>query len=188
MDRPTLSSGATPANFGDLVLVHCVGAGDKVGRLYTGGSGELSLAARDLSRRHDVSMPQRPQSNGVAAQAVRRVLGGTRSLVLQSGLPLPCWADVANGFCALRNVVDKVDSDKAPYFPRHGAHFGGQLVPFGASVDYKPASFQDKNAIHISAEDRPWYLRGLSLPLRWLLERRLLRVRRELVSGGDSMA
>lgn len=94
-----------------------------------------------------MSTPQRPQPNGVAEQAVRRVWEGTGSLLLQSGLPHPCWSDAANAICALRNIVDKVDGDKTPYFLRNGARFGGQLISFGASVEYKPASFKEKSAI-----------------------------------------
>lgn len=80
------------ANDTMMGLIHIVGASDTVGRLYTDGSGELSLAAQNLLWGHDVSTPQRPQSNGVAGQAARRVFEGARSLLLQPGLPHPCWA------------------------------------------------------------------------------------------------
>lgn len=64
----------------------------------------------------------------VAEQAVRRVWEGTRSLLLQSGLPHPCWAHAAKAFCAPRNAVDKVDGDKTPHFLRHGSHLGSLLA------------------------------------------------------------
>lgn len=103
-----------------MCLMHFVGPEDYVTWLYTDGSGELLLVVGSLLWGHDVSAPQRPQSNGVAEQAVRPDLEGTR--FLQPGLPHPCWCDAANAFCALRNAVGKVDSDKTPYLLRHGTH------------------------------------------------------------------
>lgn len=118
-----------PAKDTMAALIHFAGPNDKVGRLYIDWSGYLSSVARDLLWRHYVSMPQRPQPNSVAEQAVRRVLEGALSLLLQPGLPHPCWRDAANACCALRNAVDKVDGDETPDLLRHGAHVGGQLIP-----------------------------------------------------------
>lgn len=56
---------------------------------------QLEVARCQLQRtwRHDVSTPQRPESNGVAEQAARQMLEGARSLLLQLGLPHPFWCD-----------------------------------------------------------------------------------------------
>lgn len=48
--------------------------------------------------------------------------------------------------------------DKAPHSLRLGAQFARQLIPFGAAVHYKPASFKGKNAIH---KFSPWTAREI---------------------------
>ena len=91
MDRFThwLSSYPSPINDADsteLALKHFMG-GSKVRRAYTDGSGELAVACKSLKITHDVATPHRPQPNGVAERAVRRVLEGTRAILHASGLP-----------------------------------------------------------------------------------------------------
>ena len=69
-----------PAKSGDesiTALQHVIGKA-QIKRLYSDGSGELESASIFLTTPHDVSTPQRPQNNGVAERAVRRVIEGTR--------------------------------------------------------------------------------------------------------------
>ena len=61
----------------------CLGA-------FTDGSREFEYALKRLEIAHDTSTPYRPQSNGRAEQAVRRVKEGTRCMLTQSGLR-PEW-------------------------------------------------------------------------------------------------
>ena len=68
-------------------LQNFVGPKDVARRLYSDNSGELETAALKPMWRHDTATPNRPQTNGVAESAVRRVLEGTRAVLLQSGLP-----------------------------------------------------------------------------------------------------
>ena len=63
-------------------LQNYVGPKDKVKRLYSDNSGEIEAAILKLQWRHDTSTPNRPQTNGVAEGAVRRVLEGTRAVLL----------------------------------------------------------------------------------------------------------
>ena len=128
-------------------LQNFVGSNDKVKRFYTDGSGELITAAKRLAWRHDTSTPQRPQTNGMAESAVRKVLDGTRAVLLQSGLPHRWWSEASRCFCFLRNVCDIVRDGKTPYQLRHDAEFGGMLLPFGCLVQYKPASNREKAAV-----------------------------------------
>ena len=61
-------------------------------------------------------------------------------------------------YCFLRNVVDLVSpaSDgendppptATPYKLRFGEDFRGPLIPFGAEINYKPSSQQDKDRLH----------------------------------------
>ena len=53
---------------------------------YTDGAPEFTKAMRDLGIPHDKSTAHRPQTNGVAERAVRRVKEGTSSCLVQSGL------------------------------------------------------------------------------------------------------
>jgi hypothetical protein len=55
-------------------------------RAYIDGSQELKGACKALGILRDVATPRRPQTNGVAERAVRRVLEGTRALLLARGL------------------------------------------------------------------------------------------------------
>ena len=120
-------------------LQHFVGKA-KVKLLYSDGSGELDAASRTMEIPHDVSTPQRPQNNGVAERAVRRVIEGTRCCLLQSGLTHQWWREAMRAYCYNRNASDVVEGGKTPYEHRFGQPFGGLLLPFGCSVEYKPES------------------------------------------------
>ena len=63
----------------------------KVKYAYTDGSGELKNALDELEILHDTSTPHRPQTNGVAERAVRRVTEGTSATLLQSGFDEHWW-------------------------------------------------------------------------------------------------
>lgn len=131
-----------------LVLMHLTGGAVEIGRICTDGSGELMAAARDLSWRHDVSTPQGPLSNGVAEQAIRRTLAGSRALLLQSGRPHPFWCDDVQALGALRNMSDKIDGRRTRCLLRHGRDLNGFVRPFGASTECEPASHMEENRIN----------------------------------------
>ncbi len=117
---------------------------DKVLRLYSDNS--LEIAALELGWRHDSCTPNRPQSNGSAERAVRRVLDGTRTILYRSGLPHSWWAEATQGCCYLRNITDVVRDDKTPYQLRHEEPFPGYRIPFGSVVEYLPSSAREKDA------------------------------------------
>ena len=113
---------------------------DKVLRLYSDSSKEIAKAAPDLGWRHDSCTPHRPQSNGSAERAVRRVLDGARTILFRSGLPHSWWPKASQCYCYLRNITDKVRGYKTPYELRHGVPFPGLYIPFGAALEYLPTS------------------------------------------------
>ena len=126
-------------------LQNFVGPREKVEYFYTDNSGELAAAAKTLGWRHDTSTPNRPQTNGMAESAVRKVLEGTRAVLLQSGLPHRWWAEAAQCYCSLRNVCDVVVDGVTAYQRRQQQDFKGVRLPFGCAVQYKPSAAREVN-------------------------------------------
>ena len=106
--------------------------------VYTDCSPELSAALRNLQWRHDTATPYRPQTNGVAERAVRRVVDGTKSVLLASGLEHCWWREASECFAILHNISSRGPSGKTPYEAMHGEPFEGFIVPFGAQIRFKP--------------------------------------------------
>ena len=111
--------------------------------LYTDNSLEFGKACEDLSWNHCTSTPHRSETDGIAEKAVRRMKGGTPSVLLQSGLGNEWWADYMEIYCYLGNVQDLFSDVKTPYERRFGVPFIGPVVPFGAMVEYHPISAKD---------------------------------------------
>ena len=111
--------------------------------MYSDGSGELKGAAEKLNWLQDVSTPHRPQTNGVAERAVRKVIEGSRTLLLASGLSHGWWAEATKCFAHLHNLTIPAHDGLTPYQLRAGKEFKGTLVPFGASIQYKPAAARE---------------------------------------------
>merc|ERR1712015_289229 len=78
----------------------------KAQHVYTDNSKEFIKALDDLGMSHDTSTPYRPQTNGVAERAVRRVKEGTSCALVQSGMSSAWWNWAMRCYCMLRNVVD----------------------------------------------------------------------------------
>lgn len=126
---------------------------------------------RKLPWRTDASTSRRPQSNGVAEQAVRRRLEETRSLLLQSALPHPLLCEASQALCALKNLSGRDDGKKTPYCLRHRAklwrphcsfwcrHQIQARVPKGRGRDPEACS-----------EDCAWHLRRLRPPFKRSVE------------------
>ena len=81
-------------------------------------------------------------------KSVRRVKEGASAVLLQSGLDEREWSDSMECYCYLRNVQDLLADGKMPYERRFGQPFGGQIIPFGAMVEYHPTSTKDQSRIH----------------------------------------
>ena len=89
-----------------MALQRFMGPGNKPKYIYTDCSQEFEKAAKELGWLHDESAPYRPETNGVAERAVRRVKEGTAATLVQSGFDEPWWDHAMVCFCFLRNVVD----------------------------------------------------------------------------------
>ena len=143
-------------------FTHFTGNGE-IERFYSDGSKELAKMTADLGISHDTSTPYRPETNGVAERAVRRVLEGSRAVLLQSNLPHDWWSEAATCFCFLRNVSDAVDGKLTPYELRYGEKFKGHKIPFGAFVEYRPpGKKKDEKKMKFEARTRTGVFVGYS--------------------------
>jgi len=119
--------------------------------VYTDNSKEQIKAFEDLGLSHDTSTPHRPETNGIAERAVRRVKEGTSCTLAQSGFGDEWWAHAMVCFCFLRNVVDILLSGHTAYFGRFGVDYTGPTIPFGAEIEYQPSSQKDIKRLHSMA-------------------------------------
>ena len=76
--------------------------------------------------------PVRPETNGVAERAVRRVKEGTSATLLQSGLTEYWWNEDRN----------------TAFEKRFNQPFKGPIVPFGSQIEYKPSRDSDIQRLH----------------------------------------
>ena len=113
---------------------------------YSDNSSELHAAALTMKWIHESCVPHRPATNGVVERAMRSVVDGTRTFLIQSGLPISWWSVAAKAFCFAHNVKSETDVDDdgvvtsvpSPYRLRHKENYVGELVPFGCLVRYLP--------------------------------------------------
>ena len=56
---------------------------------YSDNSGELEVAAKKLCFPRETSLPSKPQNNAIAERNNKDILQGTRTTLIQAGLP-PC--------------------------------------------------------------------------------------------------
>jgi len=112
--------------------------------VYSDNSPEIKAAMKELNVLHDTSIPYRPQTNGIAERAVRRVKEGTTCTLVQSGLGEEWWAEAMECYTYLRCIVDIMKEDMTSYQLRFGAPFEGPIIPFGAHVKYKPSNPKHK--------------------------------------------
>ena len=102
--------------------------------IYTDISLEFGKACEDLSWNHCASTPHRPETNGIAERAVRRVKEGTSAVLLQSGLDETWWAGSVECYCFLRNVQDLLYDGQTPYERRFGEPLSRPIIPFLSMV------------------------------------------------------
>jgi hypothetical protein len=94
------------------------------GPIYSDNSGELRKACDVLNDSQDTSTPHRPQSSGVAEQAVRRCEEGTSCQIQQSGFMAAWWDWAMLAFCALYNITGKVVVKGGTRMTLYPAKFG----------------------------------------------------------------
>ncbi len=76
--------------------------------------------------------------NSLIERATQDFLQGTRTLLLQAGLPACFWSSAAPCYCLLDNISDKKESVSA-WEQTYGEAFPGKRLPFGCLVSYIPS-------------------------------------------------
>lgn len=125
-----------------------LGPQTKAKHAYSDNSKELAKAFKDLDITHDTSTPYRPETNGVAERAVRRVKEGTACALVQSGFDELWLVFAMECYCYLRNIVDVLISNEIAYHRRFGENFKGPILPFGCEIRYKPITKDDIARCH----------------------------------------
>ena len=115
---------------------------------YTDAAPELKLVFDELDYPGGTATPHRPETNGVAERAGRRVREGTSCAMIQCGWDYVWWDLCQNAYCFLRKVVDEQRSGHTSYYARYGENFGGPVVPVSAEVSYKPITQKDIDRLH----------------------------------------
>ena len=115
-------------------LLHFFAVEDEVGTVYSDNAPELEGAIARYGVRHNTSRPYVDESKAVVEREIRTILEGTRSNLLQSGLPDKLWPLAAQHHAMALNLSRRVDTGMIPWTERFGEDFVGRLIPFGAKV------------------------------------------------------
>ena len=72
--------------------------------VYSDNAGNIKKAVRDLRLAHEFSLPGVPKSNGLIERYVGDVLQGTRTYLVQAGLPICFWPYASQCYVFCYNV------------------------------------------------------------------------------------
>ena len=118
----------------------------KVGCVYTDNSGELKKACRMMRVNREPSQPGVPQSNAKIERTNLDVLEGTRTALVQAGLPECFWSFAAPTYCFLRNTEYEGRQKGSRWAIAHGqGEFKGMRIPFGCEVIFNPSPTKKKD-------------------------------------------
>ena len=108
--------------------------------IYSDGAPEIIKALRGKNIVQERSTTGKSQNNGVIERANRIIEDGARTLLIQAGLPTHCWSFAVPHFSFSYNIAKRLDDgEDSSWNKRHGqGQFKGQLIPFGALVDFVP--------------------------------------------------
>ena len=113
---------------------HFLSHNDEVGAVYTDNSRELISTIGELGYRHQTSTEHVDSSKSFVEREFRHMLEGTRTNLVQSGLPLQDWPLAMQHFSLAVNATPQLNGDEAPWKLRFDEDFLGQLIPFGAKI------------------------------------------------------
>ena len=73
-------------------------------------------------------------SKSFVEREIRHMLEGTRTNLVQSGLPVRMWPLAMQHFSLAVSASPQLNGDESQWKRRFGEDFPGQLIPFGAKV------------------------------------------------------
>nr|GEV53445.1 putative ribonuclease H-like domain-containing protein [Tanacetum cinerariifolium] len=97
---------------------------------------DLNQFCRVKGIKREFSVPRTPQQNGIAERKNRTLIEAARTLLADSLLPIPFWAEAVNATCYVQNrVLVTKPHNKTPYELLHGRLPSiGFMRPFGCPV------------------------------------------------------
>nr|GFA08490.1 putative ribonuclease H-like domain-containing protein [Tanacetum cinerariifolium] len=97
---------------------------------------DLNQFCRLKGIKREFSVPRTPQQNGIAERKNRTLIEAARTLLANSLLPIPFWAEAVNTACYVQNrVLVTKPHNKTPYELLHGRLPSiGFMRPFGCPV------------------------------------------------------
>ena len=113
---------------------HFLSHKDEVGAVYTDNSRELIATISELGYRHQTSTEYVDSSKSFVEREIRHMLEGTRTNLVQAGLPLQYWPLAMQHFSTAVNATPQLNGDDAPWKLRFEEDFPGLLIPFGAKI------------------------------------------------------
>ena len=94
---------------------HFLSHKDEVGAVYTDNSRELIATISELGYRHQTSTEYVDSSKSFVEREIRHMLEGTRTNLVQSGLPLQYWPMAMQHFSMAVNATPQLNGDDAPW-------------------------------------------------------------------------
>ena len=86
---------------------------DEVGAVYTDNSRKLIATIGELGYRHQTSTEYVDSSKSFVEREIRHMLEGTRTNLVQSGLPLQYWPMAMQHFSMAVNATPQLNGDDA---------------------------------------------------------------------------
>ncbi len=142
--------------------LRCFAGSNTLKRVWTDNSPELIATMIEAKVVHDLSTQGQPQSNGRAERLVRRTMDGTKTLLLQAGLPGAFWPYAMKAYCFAQNT-EMIDGDSAWHKRHKQGHFDGPKIPFGALIDFKPQKDDAKKITKGSPDTVPGVFLGYKI-------------------------
>ena len=117
-------------------MLHFLAVDDNVKVLYSDNAIEFDYVAKQLRCRHNTSRAYVDENKAVIEREIRTILEGTRSNLVQSGLPDRYWPLAAQHHAMCLNITKRLDNGQVPWEIRFGEPFNGKKIPFGAKRLY----------------------------------------------------
>ena len=115
---------------------------DRVQNVYCDNYGSLVKAAKQIGATCEPSQPGVHHSNAIIENCNGDILNGTRTLLLQAGIPACFWPYGSPYYCHIENIAQEPDGENrggSAWRSRHGEDFPGKCIPLAAAfISFRP--------------------------------------------------